>query len=214
MKRANITLAFLLVTIMAMAQNLRFGVTAGLNDNIAAGIANGGRLGWTAGGIMLYDLSSSDNSWYAGTTLVLTQKGYNSAAQTYQDNPSVYKSSTDMTYLQLSPVFGKNFRMGKDAKLFLETGPYLSLGLWGYYKQDKDGKKIDSDSKVYGDKGFNRFDWGWTFGLGVEMCKHLRLKVGYELGIPNLPKERNDGKEAWRPNYRNRNLTFTAAYIF
>jgi len=107
-------------------------------------------------------------------------------------------------------VAGKKFNLGGGYKFFMEAGPYVALGLLGKSQTNWGGVKTESH-KVFGSDGFKRFDAGLTGGIGVEAFKHLRMKVGYEFGIPNLAKK-DMGLSA--PTYRNRTLTVSASYIF
>ncbi|RRD00969.1 hypothetical protein [Prevotella sp. OH937_COT-195] len=77
MKKTLIAAVFGILCITANAQELRLGVTAGLNVNVArGGDPCGATLGYVFGGNVCHALSESNNSWYWGGSLLLSQKGY------------------------------------------------------------------------------------------------------------------------------------------
>ena len=201
----------LLVSAMCLtanAQELKYGVTAGVNVNSPEGnMDSGSRLGYHIGGTATCDFSK----WYASASLLLTQKGFKRPYTLSVDNQEI-KSHTDVTYLELPIVAGKNFNLGGGCKFFMEAGPYIAVGLFGKSQTKWAGVKEESH-KVFGKNGFKRFDAGLTGGIGVEAFKHLRMKVGYEFGIPNLAK-RGLAPAELAPTYRNRTLTVSASYIF
>jgi len=111
---------------------------------------------------------------------------------------------------------GYKFAVAKQVKLFAAAGPYINIGLGGKDKVKetllntaggtiKTVKTTASDN-VYSDKLMNRVEWGLGFKVGVEVCKHYQLGVGYGLGLRKIYKKSLDSKH--------RTFNISAAYMF
>lgn len=102
------------------------------------------------------------------------------------------------------PVTAKvKFGVADDARVFLQAGLFANVLLSGKEKFDdsyttkttnqteKESKTSDIKFGKYKDEageereGLNRFDYGLTFGGGVEY-KNFVLSLGYDLGFPDL----------------------------
>lgn len=237
-KISNIRIgALLLLSAMSLganAQNLRFGVSAGANFNLASGsYTEDTRAGYVAGATAIYDLSNSGSSWYVGGSLLLSQKGYkprstfvvdyagkgNTSDSQYDTRIGKYDSKMSVTYLHIPVVFGKNFAIGSSNKLFVEAGPYVSVGLWGSRETKYTGNtqidKVKTHKVFESNGGLNRFDCGVTVGVGAELAKHFRLKCAYELGLPNLQRDyKGTDTGTIKETLYNSTFAATLSYIF
>lgn len=194
--------------LMMQAQDWKFSINAGANFNGPAGetLVDGYRFGNHLGGTAQYEFSQQ-SSWYLSGSLFWTQKGYKVKTDILDDSKPEPKSfrgkvSTDITYLQVPILFGKNFDLSEQAKLFVECGPYAALALFG-----KNKVAGHSTSKIFEKNGYKRFDAGLAIGAGMQIADHYRLKLGYEHGLTNL----RNGKD---PSYYNRNITLSVGYTF
>ena len=209
MKKIFILGFVMLQCLMMQAQDWKFSVGAGANLNGPAGetLVDGYRFGYHFGGTAQYEFSQQ-SSWYLSGGLLLTQKGYKRNKELLFDGPGIDpksfrgKVSTDITYLQVPILFGKNFDLSEQAKLFVECGPYAALALFG-----KNKVAGHSTSKIFEKNGYKRFDAGLAIGAGMQIADHYRLKLGYEHGLTNL----RNGKD---PSYYNRNITLSVGYTF
>lgn len=130
------------------------------------------------------------NHCYLSAGLRYIRKGAD-ALKGDSDSEDFYRAD----YLELPLAAGMKARLGKRADFFLETGPYLALGIGGKVK----GSSISygPDHIKYWDNGFftkangnpSRFDWGWGVKTGVSLWKSLQLSIGYELGFRQTLKE-------------------------
>ncbi len=207
--------AFLLVAscITANAQGFRFGATAGLNVNVARGSDPcGATLGYVFGGNVLYDFTDGDDTWYLGSALLLSQKGFK------QDNifdgyEKPIDIRHDMTALEMPFVVGKNFPIGNKGRFFVEAGPYISCSLWGTTKVKQDGKS-DKHHDIFGKNKFNRLDCGLTLGVGADISNKVRVKCSYELGLPNMINNSVKIDGVSTSTYRNGTIATTLTYLF
>ncbi|RRD00968.1 porin family protein [Prevotella sp. OH937_COT-195] len=118
-----------------------------------------------------------------------------------------------MTALELPVVFGKNFSIGNDNKLFVEAGPYVAYSLWGSSKVEKEGVS-NTRHDIFGKDGYKRFDYGLTLGLGVDLSNKIRVKCNYEFGIPNMMKNDAKFEGTTLSTYRNGTIATTLTYTF
>ena len=77
--------------------------------------------------------------------------------------------------------------------LLAAVGPYVDFGLTGTDKvttTDAKGhsKEEKVSSNVYGDKLFNRVNYGFDAKVGVEIAKHYQLNLSYSRSFNNLFK--------------------------
>lgn len=114
-----------------------------------------------------------------------------------------FNSRRNLTSIEIPIVVGKNFAIGDKSNLFVEAGPYISYGLWGKSEAKLDGKTTSSTNKVFGKDGYNRFDYGFTLGIGANIASKWRIKCNYEFGIPNLMKKDQSYPRTIQPTYKN-----------
>lgn len=95
------------------------------------------------------------------------------------------------------------------------VGPYVGTGIAGsIYDEDKiDGVKSETDTKISwgvteGKDDFKHMDWGFTFGMGVEI-KSIQISFYYDLGMGNISVERENGL-----CINNKVARISLAYIF
>lgn len=85
---------------------------------------------------------------------------------------------------------------------FLTTGPDLAILV-----SDKDGSFIDNKRTV----------WGWNFGFGVELLKHLQVAASYGCGLSKAVNDKikdETGIDAVAVGGKDHCWTISAAYLF
>lgn len=125
------------------------------------------------------------------------------------------KEKDNIYYLEIPLVAKTTFTIGKN-KIYLDLGPYLSLGLFGNVvaetKSNIPGIGGSSKTKItWGGEYFptyNRFDYGITGGAGVEI-NAFRFGLSYDLGLAQtIPNTVNDTK------ITNRVIGISVGYTF
>ena len=92
------------------------------------------------------------------------------------------------------------FNISDNTKFVINAGPYLAFGLGGKNKVDG----IDESEKVFGDNGWNRFDLGIQYGIGLEIGDHYLVNLTGQNGFIS-PFDYPDGYDGDKP----KNMTFS-----
>lgn len=82
------------------------------------------------------------------------------------------------------------YTLSTQAQLYGTTGPYLGLGLFGKKEFYDDDGFIKEDFD-WGKLELERFDIGWTFGLGYEYRQILQCDLSYDMGLKNITENSN-----------------------
>ena len=200
----------LLISAVASAQGLRYGITGGMNlANYAMDVDNlsfnpDSRVGFRAGFRMEMDASSFiyDGFFLTGE-VVLSSKG--AEVKSLLETESV-KSIARPYYLEIPMHIGYQYLLGKgNVGIFGSFGPYFGIGLFG------DTKLTDSEGTtkpdIFTSDGLKRFDFGLGLRAGVSMFKHYRIYLGYDWGLINISQSADS-------KINNRNFYVGAAYMF
>lgn len=107
-------------------------------------------------------------------------------------------ANADLYYLDLPINIGYKFHVAPTVALNLKTGPMLGFGLFG------------SESELFDDNGFNRFNCSWGFGAGIEVLKHFQFGLSYNLGLSNIAGSDYSDVLTVKQNY----FRFNVAYMF
>lgn len=220
---ATIVATFSFVSLSAQTKccdketNLRWGVTAGfngLNGNTLNLSDHRGRYGFNVGARMEYLFRTTPSRMYLDAELGLLKLGWKSSTNDgyyysdyYKDEAGIqtenWKATMDAYYLHLPIHIGYRWAFCKACALYVDAGPYFSLGLFGKSKvTDLDNKKT---TKADTFDEIRRFDWGLGARLGVEVADHYRLGIGYDYGLQKIDKY---------SNYKNNNFTISVGYMF
>lgn len=192
-KRLLSTALFVCLSYVSVcAQDLSFGINAGVNDNTPRGnvMSHKARYGFNVGVFGELELPKLAPGLYTTAGLSFKQKGF----VNWGDGRGM------LNYLELPIHAGYKFNLGKNTKLLLEAGPYLAYGLGG---KDAVGRKMFS---VY---YFKRFDVGADAVIGLEFNKHIQLKLSYQHGLRQLQHDKYGDL-----NYYNRGFNLSIAYKF
>ena len=184
MKKIILAVVALMATCTLSAQDLRFGLTGGLNfANLHFSQTNSsdGYLGINLGIKAEYDLSSViEEGFYADARLLYTLKGGRWA--------SLHQN---LSYLELPLNFGYSYSLTNDVKIFGGLGPYLAYGIAGQNVSKKDGIKVKTPA--FGDI-YKRFDIGLNYNVGVELYDEWQIFIGFEHGLRNANKSAVEGE--------------------
>ena len=204
MKKILIAALMFCGVISASAQsegNFRFGVTGGMNVAKVTDLDADCRIGFNLGARAEYGIT---NQFYAGTGLLLSQKGYEDE---YKDEDGFkVKEKGNPLYLQIPIHVGYHFDLGNGVGLFGETGPYLAFGIGGKNKAEMKVGGYDTEVKVdyFGDDMANVFDMGWGLRFGVEVSQ-FQIHMGYEYGMTKVVDD---------SSCHNSNFNIGVSYLF
>lgn len=203
---------------------IEYGVRAGLNisDISAKDVYDGviekydykSQAGFHVGGFVGIPIT---NGFYIQPGLVFSSKG---ARETYKEEG--YKSVYSMfpVYLEIPVLASFRADVASDINLQVNVGPYFDFGLGGKVtgKSTYEGETSKSSAPFFGkstdDKekyGMKRFDFGLSFGAGVELWDHYYVGLKYDLGLVNMSI-----KDEWGEGFKAHNGTFaiTLGYNF
>lgn len=173
MRKVTTICLLLLWATLAMAQETRFGLTAGFVASKP--IDYGDHYGFQVGGKAEFPVSKKIPNLYIAPSLMLTSKGWKNEVYVEEfDRNSNLKC--DAYYLDLPILLGFNIFLKGDYKLIMEFGPYLAYGLFGKGEIEGAGEKYEVDnvfSSVY-----KRFDYGFKALVALDI-KHWQVGIGY-----------------------------------
>ena len=106
-------------------------------------------------------------------------------------------------YLHLPIHAGYHWSVARRCAIYVDAGPYFSLGLFGKAKTTDHIKNETHKDNTFDQ--IRRFDWGLGARLGVELGGHYRLGMGYDFGLQKLSKYSSD---------KNNNFTLSVGYMF
>ena len=204
---------FAFAAICANAQEIKYGVTAGINFNSLSSNSNDARTGFHAG---LKTEIDFNEKLYVNAGLMLTSKPWGDLGITTPAwNKTDFWNATPY-YLEIPVHVGYKLPVAKNVKIFAEAGPYMAIGLFGSgkytEKQYDEGFKNLIESKTHDlEDPFKhnyqkRFDWGLGGNIGVELFNHYQLSVGYDWGLKEIL-----GKNT---SMKNKTFMISASYLF
>ncbi len=114
--------------------------------------------------------------------------------------PLTVESKYNEHYLNVPLMFNYGYEINRNARIFVYAGPTASFGLYagckGQVGAEFGGVSIASNDKsvsLYGrDADYLRWDVKVGGGIGVDICRHYRISVGYDYGL--LDRWKGDGK--------------------
>lgn len=198
MKKILLSLLALGCFSAANAQTFRFGPTVGGNLNISDETKT--KIGFAVGAKAEMNFNNLENGWFMDASVLFNNR--NRQSEKYYTNEGIYSNNETKltlcwkysTYSLLVPVnVGYRFRLSDNLNLLAAVGPYADFGLTGTDKvttTDAKGhsKEEKVSSNVYGDKLFNRVNFGFDAKVGVEIAKHYQLNLSYSRGFTNIFK--------------------------
>lgn len=210
-KLVFLSLVLFSVSIGSYAQNLKVGVTAGLN--ISAPSDYDSKTGFNVGVKGEWGLPNVSKGLYVDFGVLLSSQGWESSG--YYDNQKKQNMQWkgNPYFLNIPIHIGYKFALGHNTTLFVHVGPYIGIGLFGKNKlvtETEAGEKatITLADNVFSDKQVERFDWGIGGKVGVEFAKHIQVAVGYDWGLKNLKTSSNP------VDFKNKVFSVSCAYLF
>ena len=203
MKKVIIVLCMALFSVAVNAQDVRVGVTAGMNYSSPKDCE--AKLGFNAG---VKGELSLDNDVFISASLLLNQKGWKSKGYFFSETNEARVWHVRPYFLELPIHIGYKFNLGEKTKLFVSGGPFLSYGLFGdsHYTSEIAGNKTKHKiGDTFKEKQQDRFDWGLGASVGIEFCRNYQISASYNHSF----KKFNKDSEA-----KNRVLSLNLTYMF
>lgn len=157
-----------------------------------------------------------------------------------------YQTKINLSYLELPILASYRIKISDNVKWHINAGPYFAVGVGGKFKiEEKDSYDGETDSYKYdydafgtSDKdagidedengnittkgvkgGLKRFDFGLSFGTGVDISKFY-VGVKYDLGLTNIAdkdqytKYNDNGEKDGKYKIKNGNFSVSVGYNF
>ena len=194
--------AAVMFSVSSFAQDINFGVKAGVNFSNMGGKADGKTVedvkmipGINLGAYADFNFT---DMLALETGLQFEQKGYK-FEKSFEELGRKYKYTDKyiINYFTIPVNLRANLAVG-DNNLYFLAGPTFGIGLSGKdkWEYEKDGEKESDDTSLkFGDSTGNEFEdgddlhrmnIGLLFGAGFEMSNNLGIRVSYDLGLSNL----------------------------
>ena len=155
MKKILVLVAILAIGLGSInaQDNLRWGVTAGMNVSSLNVTGLDSRVGFHAGVKAELGLPQFTEGLYMDFGALLSLKGAKVEAG------SMASFKINPYYLEIPVHIGYKYAVNDNFSLFANAGPYIAIGLFGKAKMTADGSLVDGGSKVsesenvFGDDG-------------------------------------------------------------
>lgn len=214
--RKIILLSFTLGLFTLSYSQVKYGVKAGITRSFiketptVTGADNSLQTGFQFG--FFLDKTIKDNFIFR-PSLQLTQKGYLSIVGN-PGGPFYWNRNLSTTYLELPFDLLRKFNFNKTSSFYIGTGPVLGYALQGKLKAafvatDNNQQlhtQISTDNEVFKNSSDRRFDFGWSFIVGIQSCR-MTFNASYNNGIA-------DGVKGDIQSLKNRCLSFSVGYLF
>jgi len=231
-----ILLLFPIITTTAQEPRFTFGVSTGINQSFPTfdiwdwsdqdkkqweipGNSEKGLTGFQIGLDAEYRLT---NTFYLQSGLYYTTRR---TKLEYLDigTPSglyYYTDKFNTGYLKVPLLVALKTRLSTKALLYFRGGSYFAQGISGKFKSTKtyikeegaNGIITQESHSLFGKSYFQRFDWGLSFGAGIEIHRFV-VGVDYDLGLQNILKN-YDLYLLESNKVKNRSLSLMAGYRF
>lgn len=225
MKKFLLALAITLGFSSANAQDdFMWGLTGGLNVSGFSGdykskngFDHSAKAGFNVGLKAEYNVA---DPFFIEGTVALSEKGfklnYSKEVLNNEDLKDVFakeqisldeENKVDLWYLHIPINFGYKFSINDFLAVAPKVGVYVDLGLWGSDSYENNPFTVyDSWKKnpYFENNNFNRFDFGFGFGLNFWAANHFEISTGYELGMV----------KAYKADSKPRNWYLNLAFLF
>lgn len=183
MKKIIFTGVAVLSLFFVKAQEVKFGVKAGLNlANLTNLEDSSMKTGFHAGGFV--EIKLNDKFAVQPELLYSTQGAKVKYTETYSGQSTTYKEKVKTGYLNI-PIMAKYF---VSDKFSLEAGPQI-----GFLMSAKD--EIGNETENI-KKQLKSTDFGLNIGLGYDFTESISANVRYNLGLSEVQKEKLEGDES------------------
>lgn len=199
-------------------ENLKWGVTAGMNVSKLSTTGLDSKIGYHLGVKAELGLPQLADGVFLDAAALLSAKG----AKT--DLGDLGNQKINANYLEVPVFIGYKYAINDNFSVFGKFGVYFSYGLFGKTNveemdYDDNGDIIHNKIKydTFGDDGFKRFDMGLGLRVGTEINKKYQISIGYDFGLLKTYKtkfEEGDMEIDLSSGAKNRNLSISVAYMF
>ena len=224
MKKVIFVLAAVVLTMGYAQAQFTFGVRAGLNltnisekyDGEKPSEDERGKFkpGFQVGVVGEYAIS--DAFAIQPGIVFATQGARVKYSDTWAGEKEEFKASLTLNYIQVPINAQYKLDLG-GAKLLLQAGPYLGLGIGGKAKIEETygGETKKDDYKIKFGSGTpdedttyvdNAFDFGLGIGAGLQFS-NIQVGLGYNLGLANMTDEDKSSS-------KNNGFALTVTYLF
>jgi hypothetical protein len=195
------------IGITVKSQELKYGIIAGYNLSSASDFDS--QSGFHAGvkGELLFH---KVDGLYMNLGLIIRSSGLKSSGYYFSDDE--YSANWKYRFYDLNiPIhIGYKFNVANKIRLFVNAGPYVSIGLFGKVKEnailaDGSSNEYTVSDNIYNDELAKRIEYGVGFRIGTEVNNHIQASIGYDFGMKNVIKQINSKRNM---------LTVSCAYIF
>ena len=204
MRKIFLPIVVLFCVFSVNAQNFKIGVSGGMNLNSITGNEN--KIGYDVGVKGEY-FFKYDEGLFLDMGIMLTNKNWETPYYYNIEGNSARKWSANPHYLNIPIHLGYMMPLSKRISVFVNAGPYLSLGLFGKYIMVSNDKNITVADNIFKDY-LKRLDYGIGCKIGVEYARHVQLSIGYDWGLKNLKTK------MYPMDYKNRSIDLSCTYIF
>lgn len=188
MKKIILTTAAIFAFGLANAQEVKFGIKAGLNLSNLTGDSEDSKIkvGFQVGGLV--EIKASDK-FAIQPEIVYSMQG----AKTDIEGMDL---KFDLSYLNV-PVMAKYYVADGFS---LEAGPQIGFLMSAKFKAG--GESLDVKDEL------KSTDFGMNVGAGYNITENINLGVRYTFGLSNINEDSEDG------DVKNSNIAFAVAYKF
>ena len=203
MKKLIIAAIAVLSVGVASAQNVKFGIKAGLNYATFSGDVkeSNGIIGFAAGGFA--NIAINEKFAFQPELLFSIQGTTDKSTNSYSGYSYTNDYTSRVNYLNVPLMF----RFKAAEKFYLEGGPQVGF-LLSVKRTDKVTRVVGNTTTVteYSSDNkddVNTVDFGLNFGAGYDFTKNISVGLRYNLGLSNVAKDVVD--------YKVRNSVFSLA---
>ncbi len=184
------------------AQNLSFGVKAGINASNLGSDYND-KLGYGVGLEANYNFFEK---FFLSTGLEFNLKGGKMSLPIYSDYSPGATLKYNAEYFQVPIHVGYMETLSPTFKIFASVGPYFAYGVGGKIHDLIIIDENSSTQALFFNEFAKRFDMGIGATAGIEYAKHYTLHIGYDYGLLDVGKTYQ--------SFKNRSLYFSLGYRF
>lgn len=177
---------------LVKAQDFRLGVLGGYNLNRSA--TYNPQSGFRTGIVGEYAFSEMEEGIYTHFGLLLSSHGWKKVDE--EEGKRRVEWKVTPYYLNVPVRLGCKVAISERTSVFIEAGPFFSVGLFGKMWEKKDGARVASavSRNVFADGLQERVDWGIGFRGGLEVDGDWRVAVGCDRGMRHFDPRGLRGK--------------------
>ncbi len=107
---------------------------------------------------------------------------------------SDFSKRANLYCIEIPVTLKASLDLGNVFTLYCAAGPYIGVGIAGYYKKEDEGNTnyIDVDWGNSKSDDFRRLDYGLTGAFGVEIYSFL-VEGSYDFGLSNIAANHDNG---------------------